>query len=1682
MMNHPLGKRDNTRAAMARSRRTRTSRTIGRSKAAIATIVLALGATVGVAAPPLDAQEAGGQFPWEALPGAASSAVGAGLELSPTDLAFILQQIKISEQHALTTTASDPCSTLIGDGANQIPPGPNSEELPFGVRTVNGICNNLVPGQENFGGTDEPFVRLTTPVYRDAEPVSGFDFNGTDAPNLGQTTTYAAPFTWVEDSGPRTVSNLIVDQTVANPAAAARAENGPVDADGNYNIENTAPDEGLSAPFNDMFTFFGQFFDHGLDLTTKSGEVVYMPLQPDDPLYNPAPGFPNFMLVSRSSDEMAEAINQTSPFVDQNQTYASHPSHQVFLREYELNGVLDPVSTGGLIEGVIDPVAGTRDGMATWTDLKAQAAEMLGIQLTDADVLAVPLLATDLYGKFIPGLNGFPQIVTDSGLVEGDPAANAGAGLLLPANTVRTGHAFLVDIAHHAVPGFTNPAECPGPPTLKTPDADTDAFTDDGICTTYDDEMLGAHFMAGDGRVNENIALTSVHHVFHSEHNRLVGHIQDVLVNQTNATTVAQWQIGPGTWNGEYLFQAAKFATEMQYQHLVFEEFGRKIQPTINVFSGYDSSINPAISVEFSQSVYRFGHSMLNNIVTRYDADGTPNDIDLFDAFLNPPSFMASYPGDPDDAAGAVFRGGTATVGQQIDEFVVEALRSRLVGLPLDLAAINIARGREAGIPPLNEVRRQLYAQTNQDSSLTPYDNWVEFRLELRGDESIVNFLAAYGTHPFIMSHDDGSGAGTLSSRRAAGQIIVDYNPADIPQPAPADVVEFMTSTGAWATASGAATTTGVDAIDLWVGGLAERPEIFGGMLGSTMNRIFEVQMEDLQNGDRFYYLGRLAGTDFLASLEGNSLGELVSRNTTAQNLPADVFSRPTYFFDVGFQGTSGAIVDDPATEYNEALLLLRMPNGSVRYPGAEHVNMVGGDTIGDRIHSGEGDDTVRGNGGNDRLEGDGGNDAIIGGAGDDIITDSFGEDVLKGGPGHDAIRGGPFFDLLQGNAGDDFIVQGNDLSETFGGSGDDVINGGNDSTIIFGGDGDDWIEGGNGADLLQGGNGDPFQNTATGGHDVLIGQGGADDIDSEGGDDILIAGPGTSRFEGMLGYDWITHYTDPQPAVTDLTRNNQLPDGIDTIADRFDLVEAVSGWIHDDIIKGDSEVLDVADIGGHALDADGIARLAGLADILPPGTTVFGAGNILLGGAGSDEFEGRGDDDVIDGDRWLRVQLEAPVPGGGGTLQRVDNINSLAAAVFSGLINPGTIDIVRTIETAPAGSDIDVAKYAGPRADYNVVQLAPSVWRVDHVRGCGDPTGGDNCPDTIDLLGNIMAGIDEGTDRLINIETVQFLDAVVDVSVPAVTGLLRVTTSQDINPLAGVPSQIMVDGFVGDSFGLNFVEVPVGQHEVCFTDVMAFTTPPCQTVTVDETVTTAIDGQFTANGWLRVQTSPALPSTITVEGEPANDWGMWSDVAPGIYEVCWGAVAGWAPPICEEATVTAGATTLIVGTFTADPAALGATNFGLLRVTTSQDVDPLAGVPGKVTVDDGVGTLDLNDHWGLTWVKIPPSTPTVCFSDVEGFTTPACQEVTVTDGSTTVVNGLYIKRGTLRVLTAPNGGQPSTISVDGIARNAFGMWTAFPTGNHEVCFGDVPGLTAPACQTVNVVAGATSTVTGTFL
>ena len=60
---------------------------------------------------------------------------------------------------------------------------------------------------------------------------------------------------------------------------------------------------------------------------------------------------------------------------------------------------------------------------------------MLGIQLLDSNVGNVPLLATDQYGNFIRGAKRVPADRDATGLVEGNPAANGGLGVLCAART-----------------------------------------------------------------------------------------------------------------------------------------------------------------------------------------------------------------------------------------------------------------------------------------------------------------------------------------------------------------------------------------------------------------------------------------------------------------------------------------------------------------------------------------------------------------------------------------------------------------------------------------------------------------------------------------------------------------------------------------------------------------------------------------------------------------------------------------------------------------------------------------------------------------------------------------------------------------------------------------------------------------------------------------------------------------------------------------------------------------------------------------------------------------------------------------------------------------------------------------------------------------------------------------------
>lgn len=1439
------------------------------------------------------------------------------VKLNQHDLEFILKQIKIAEAHV----AGTPLTQLI-----------DQPHLPYGLRTVDGSDNNLIPGRETWGASDQLMPRLLDPSYRQETDNESVDINGSGPGGVVSNNDYGTPG-HVADSDPRTITNLISDQTLKNPAAiiaalqfaefngdllaatnairgayqayldaagtaAAAAIVGITDPaqkkaavetaieplrtalydglaadygfemDGNSIVlPNVAPDEGLSAPFNAWMTFFGQFFDHGLDLIHKGNNgTIFVPLAADDPLrtHGPdgiagsgdeVPPSQSFMVLTRldptmtpgadgvlgNADDVPEAKNKTTSYVDQNQTYTSHPSHQVFLREYEMVfdatlGHAVPMATGRLLDG-------EEGGLATWADVKRQAAEKLGIVLSDIDVLGVPLLRTDPYGEFVRGEDGFPQVITNIGpdlipntaddltvsAAPGSPVVlaelNGGLG------PVRTSHQFLDDIAHNAAPVFD-----PSSPSSLAPDPDsgTDAFgnpvpfnPNTGANLQYDDELLDRHFITGDGRGNENIGLTAVHHVFHSEHNRQVEDVKRQILDIAaggKADDIAflnEWLLVDVTalpadlsslaWDGERLFQTARFVTEMQYQHLVFEEFGRKVQPNIDLFVfNTITDVNPAIFAEFAHTVYRFGHSMLTDhlkllpldeLGRPIDANGTALataagwegvDVGLIEAFLNPILFDQNSGISAEQAAGAIVRGLTYVRGNAIDEFVVESLRNNLLGLPLDLAAINIARGRDAGIPTLNEARAQLYAASNS-TWLEPYDSWADFGANLKTPASIINFIAAYGTHPLI------TGAVTLEAKRDAAMTLLF---GDEP-----DAYDFLNGVGSWADIE-----TGLNLVDLWIGGLAERLMPFGGMLGSTFNAVFELQLENLQEGDRFYYLSRTQGLNLLNELENNAFSKLIMANTDlvqpgpdgirgtsddviTHHIGVDSFAKYDGVLEVDLsrQIEADAAGDDPFLDALRAKVLRNDPStpgadsNYLRFTGGEHMVM-GGTSQADTIIGGDGDDGIWGGAGDDRIESGHGVDLVVAGAGDDIITDTGDTgDFLKGEDGDDIIANSNGLDVLMGGDGKDVFLVGVDATEVFGGEGDDFMLGGLDHDFLLGNEGDDWMEGGDGFDVLNGDNSELFFNSTILGHDVLIAGENENDFDAESGDDIMVQGESVMRNEGMFGFDWAIYKDSRIAADADMRIPFFTTVAEDILRDRFDQTEAISGWDHNDIIRGDdrgsNEEIEVElSLANHRLTQAGVDRIDGLRDLLdladyapvagvdPETVTAWTGGNLLIGGDGGDLIEGRGGDDFIHGDAWLNVRIRITGNGQENTaaneIATVDTLKhvfaagevdsagtpipaawhgkSLSELLLSREIRPNQLHIVREIKyDEDPSNDTDTAIFAGNRDWYEITHVGDKTLVARREMEEVDPQ------------------VDEGVDTLVGIERILFADGI---------------------------------------------------------------------------------------------------------------------------------------------------------------------------------------------------------------------------------------------------------------------------------------------------------------------------------
>ncbi|XP_045159592.2 heme peroxidase 2-like isoform X2 [Mercenaria mercenaria] len=227
-------------------------------------------------------------------------------------------------------------------------------------------------------------------------------------------------------------------------------------------------------------------------------------------------------------------------------------------------------------------------------------------------------------------------------------------------------------------------------------------------------------FRAGDPRVNQQPALASLHTIWMREHNRIAKRLAQVQPS---------WQA-----DDERLFQEARRIVVAMIQHITYKEYLPEIlgddvmvkyglKPQANGFYyGYSEKEKPMIRNGFSAAVFRFGHSMISDhLPTHNGFIQTTNNL-LKDTFLKPDLV---YTRGVDELARGLTRSSSEKVDRYITAQVTRHLFERQPGQGGDLAATNIQRGRDHGLPNYQKWRR--YCGLSGQYS---HDNYIKQALQ----------------------------------------------------------------------------------------------------------------------------------------------------------------------------------------------------------------------------------------------------------------------------------------------------------------------------------------------------------------------------------------------------------------------------------------------------------------------------------------------------------------------------------------------------------------------------------------------------------------------------------------------------------------------------------------------------------------------------------------------------------------------------------------------------------------------------------------------------------------------------------------------------------------------------------------------------------------------------------------
>ena len=204
--------------------------------------------------------------------------------------------------------------------------------------------------------------------------------------------------------------------------------------------------------------------------------------------------------------------------------------------------------------------------------------------------------------------------------------------------------------------------------------------------------------LAGDKRAAEQPGLLSLHTLFIREHNRQAKYIAEHNPLMSD----------------DKIFAEARKIVTAEIQAITYNEFlpvllgSEKANP--NNFNIVQKTNDGTVSNEFSTAAYRLGHTLVSDKVAVKQIDGSIKQVSLDDVFFQP-EFTRK------EGIGAILSGQSEQTSEKVDNKIVDGLRNRLFGPPgsgapgLDLASLNIQRGRDHNIPTYNAMREALGMQ-----------------------------------------------------------------------------------------------------------------------------------------------------------------------------------------------------------------------------------------------------------------------------------------------------------------------------------------------------------------------------------------------------------------------------------------------------------------------------------------------------------------------------------------------------------------------------------------------------------------------------------------------------------------------------------------------------------------------------------------------------------------------------------------------------------------------------------------------------------------------------------------------------------------------------------------------------------------------------------------------------------